>query len=64
MKDFDVDNRDIEMLRLRCAGVPPATVAQKLGVSASSVMNRCSNIRKADLAMSGEDPDAVRAGYW
>lgn len=64
MNQHDHDTRDIEMLRLRSSGMSLSQVASALGMSRSTVSERCSAIRQADLAESGEAPSIVNAGYW
>lgn len=59
--------RDDELLRwiaLRVAGWSAAQVAQRMGVSQSTVDMATREVRNADLAESGEPPGVVDRAYW
>ncbi|MDO5621937.1 MAG: hypothetical protein Q4G24_10750 [Paracoccus sp. (in: a-proteobacteria)] len=58
------DERILRMLAGRCAGLSSAQIADREGVSALQVRARTTEVRKADLAESGEDSFVVNLGYW
>lgn len=58
------DERDLQMLALRCEGLPASAIAPRFGMARGSVLRITNDIRHADATQSGEPLDAVAAGYW
>lgn len=67
MKDRQLDERDLEWLRLRQDGITAEAIADRYGTVKETVKNRTLNVRKADIAEAaywGDDPKKVVGLYW
>lgn len=58
------DDRLIEWLRLRKAGMTCRDIAARYCVPVGSVNGTTHKVYAADMAESGEPPARVRAAYW
>lgn len=58
------DERLLAALRMRTARLPHELIASRLGFSRRRVNSATSDIKRADIAESGEPRGQVAAAYW
>lgn len=59
------DDRVLEMIALKKTGVSWPAVAKAFGFAGyQTAQQLCTNVMKADLAESSEDPAVVKRAYW